>query len=278
MKLALIIPIYKRHDLTKIVINRFVEQSKKYGFGIVIAGSEGEVSKELAQGLHYIETENNPLGKKQNTLLKYAKELGFTSVVMMGSDNIVEDKFFDEVLKLSDKTKEVHGTIDFYFYRTIDKKFGLFKGYRNGKQLGGAGRFYSNHILNQVDWVLWDEKRNSGLDSSVDEKLFSKGIGIAVMDVFLMDVKHTTNITPGAIVDLCIPEKLSYMGKKIGEKTAKEVTALETVKEVEEVITDDSNVMFESNGVYKQMGTNTYEMPRSHASILVKKGFGKIIK
>ena len=60
MKIGLAIGVYKRHDLEKIVIDNYKEQSKKYGFEIIIAGSEGAASKKLAKDCHYIEVENNP--------------------------------------------------------------------------------------------------------------------------------------------------------------------------------------------------------------------------
>src|SRR6056297_86817 len=94
MKVALVLAIYKRHDLEKIVLDNFRRQSKKFGFEIIVAGSEGETSKRLAKGCHYIEVENDPLSDKHNELIKKAKELDVDGVVLMGSDDIVNDEFW----------------------------------------------------------------------------------------------------------------------------------------------------------------------------------------
>ena len=49
MKLALIIAIYDRNDLERITLSRFKDQSKKFGFEIIVAGSEGNISKAIAR-------------------------------------------------------------------------------------------------------------------------------------------------------------------------------------------------------------------------------------
>lgn len=54
MNIALIIAVYKRHDLEKIVLDNYRKQSKKFGFDIIVAASEGNVSKRLARRFYTI--------------------------------------------------------------------------------------------------------------------------------------------------------------------------------------------------------------------------------
>lgn len=88
-KLIVLVPFYKRHRLTKLCFKRLKSQSKKLGFEVVVAGSEGEESKKLAKGLHYIEVPNQPLSNKLNALLNECRE--FDGVIVLGSDNFISD-------------------------------------------------------------------------------------------------------------------------------------------------------------------------------------------
>jgi hypothetical protein len=107
MRLALVIAIYNRHDLESLVIERYKEQSKKYGFEIIIAGSEGEASQKIAKGCHYIEIKNYPVSVKHNALINKAKELDVDGVVLSGSDNIVNDNYWKFIYGLSNKENEI---------------------------------------------------------------------------------------------------------------------------------------------------------------------------
>ena len=45
MNIALIISVYNRHDLEKIVLDNYRRQSKKFGFEIIVAGGEGDAPR-----------------------------------------------------------------------------------------------------------------------------------------------------------------------------------------------------------------------------------------
>ena len=79
--IAILLTIYQRHDLEEIVIDRLNEQKKKFGFEIIIIGSEGEKSKALAKGNHYIEVDNYPVSHKHQAGLDKARELNCEAYV-----------------------------------------------------------------------------------------------------------------------------------------------------------------------------------------------------
>lgn len=283
MKLALIIAIYKRHDLERIVLDNFKRQAEKFGFEIIIAGSEGEVSKELASGCHYIEVENNPLSDKHNAMLQVAKDLNVDGVVLMGSDDLVSDSFWTNVYKFSSNEANVKGLIDLYFYSTKKQELGHFQGYKNRTQTAGAGRFFSKNVLESRNWILWDSGLNSGLDSNCTQRLNQFGIAdesytMKEAKCVLIDVKHGVSITSDAILNTC--EKVDP--KKVFSKIDKQaIESILTLKQVEkELIELDFNREYriESTGVSKYLGTKgtIHTMLGESASIIINKGFGEL--
>jgi hypothetical protein len=280
MRLALIIAIYKRHDLEKLVIERFIEQSKKFGFDVVIAGSEGEISKSLANGCHYIEVENFPVSNKHQEMINYCKGK-YDGVMLFGSDNMVSDEYF-ELIKSNIDSEKVVGLQDLYFYSTKTKELLYWKGYADLTTSAGAGRYFSKSVLDKLDWKLWSLKRNRGLDSDCNKNLMKKGIEQLVFTmeeskVFLVDVKHSRSITSHAILECCDKQKVDIMAKKLSTSTAKKVKELEVVEKEQKVYESKEIVEFESNGSFKPLGLEIYSLPYFEAQLFVDKGYGKIL-
>lgn len=284
MKIALILTVWKRHDLEKVVIDNFKRQSKLFGFDIIIAGSEGADSKKLAKGCHYIETENKPLSKKHNTLLTKAKELDVDGVVLMGSDDVVCDNYWKWIYTLDSKSTNIIGLKDFYFYSTQDKQLAYWGGYKNGKQVAGAGRFFSRTILDKVNWKLWSDNLDKGLDSDCSKRLKSLGFGersftMDEIDSFLVDVKHTVSITNLAIINNCKKVNSSIMAKKVNKETVEKVESLKhkKPKTIDVSNIDDAKMYkFVSNGKCKHLKSKEYTVVGKIAKSFVKSGYGEI--
>src|SRR3990167_3746954 len=101
-RLAVIVPIYQRHELTNLALKNLWHQWSKYGIDVFVVGSEGQVSKDLAEnyGFNYLEFENNPLSEKLNAVLKETQEGSYDGVIVLGSDNFISDsiiEFYQEV-------------------------------------------------------------------------------------------------------------------------------------------------------------------------------------
>lgn len=286
MKIALIISVWKRHDLEKLVVDRFLSQSKKFGFEIVIAGSEGNKSKDLANGCHYIETVNFPVSNKHNAMLEKAKELNVDGVVLMGSDDMVCDNYWKFINTFTSKEIDVVGLKDLYFYSTLSKCLGYWSGFSNGKQTVGAGRFFSRYILDSMDWKLWNDGLNKGLDTNCTNRLLSKGISEKMFSmeeskVFLMDIKHTYSITNQAILNACKQVNIDIMAKKVSKKTADEVQSLDPIeakpKQVE-VEFFNGKREFLCNGSSPHLKKDLIVNVDHHtAQVFVNRGFGKLV-
>ena len=281
MKLALVLAVYRRHDLESIVIERFKDQSQRFGFEIIIAGSEGAVSQKLAEGCHYIETPNYPVSNKHNALIKKAKELDVDGVVLMGSDDLVCDNYWKWIMKFTPNEERIIGLKDLYFYSTTTKKLYYWSGYQSGKQTAGAGRFFSRYILEHQDWKLWDDGHNKGLDSNCNSRYpRERGYTMQESGVFLVDVKHSRSITSHLILELCEASNKSIMAKRVTKKTVDQIDKLETPETVESVLSEldpQKMYVFISNGKHKNLpeGLEVEETGEICAQLMVK-GYGQI--
>ena len=296
MKLALIVAIWKRHDLEQITLDRFREQSIKFGFEIIVAGSEGKVSKNLAKRCHYIEIENNPVSNKHNAMLTKAKQLNVDGVVLVGSDCLLSDGFWKHIYKQNPRSENIVGLKDAYFYSTRTEELGYWKGYAGGSQSVGGGRFFSRFVLDKCGWKLWDNDLNKGLDTNCSRKLKSLKIGdkahrMEDVNAYIVDVKHSYSITSWRIIGGCEIVDKQIMAKRVTKKVVDKVDKLDKFVEpivepvVEPVVNlgyvpkdPDEIVDFRSNGVYKPFGKEIHTMSRATAVILTRKGYGQIIE
>ena len=283
MKLALVTCIYNRHDLESIVLENFKRQSKKYGFDVIVVGSEGDVSRNLAKDCIYIEHPNNPVSDKHNAGVAKAKEIGCNGVILMGSDDIVSDNYFDFV-KSKEGSDSVIGLKDLYFYSTRDKHLTYFKGYANNAQTVGAGRFFPLSVLEKMNWTLWSSGLNRGLDTDCSNRLASKGIieemhAMNEVDVCLVDVKHSVSISGHSITKLGEQTNVEIMDKKLPKKTVSKVKALESVEEKAIELDASKNYLLRSNGKCKFIKEG-FELVENadNAKVLLGKGFVELVK
>jgi len=282
MRIALVVCIYKRHDLEVITLENFKRQAKAHGFDVIVVGSEGESSKKLAKGCIYVEHENRPVSNKHNAGIKKAIETGATGVVLMGSDDIVSDNYF-EFIKSKETSENVIGLKDLYFYSTKTKELSYFGGYRNNQQTVGAGRYFPMSVINKLNGELWDEKLNSGLDTNCTNKLKANGIiedsySMQETDIFLVDIKHSRSITNHAIVEVGQKVNSEIMEQKLPKKTVSKVKKLEP-KEPELLNLDAYNEYdLISTGENKYLGAKgtDFKVNGNDAEILINKGFATL--
>lgn len=189
---AIIVAIYDRPGLTKIVLDYYREKSKEYGFEIIVAGSEGNKSRRLAKGCHYVEVPNSPLTDKNNAMIQKAKELNVEGVILIGSDDLLSDNLLKFYMKLPNK-KTFLGTPSAYFY-SIDKHE-LIK-YHSQEQSIGAGRYFSRYVLEKAGWKLWQTPLDSRLDTDSLDYLAQCGIEeslFTVKDSMVLDIKYCSS-------------------------------------------------------------------------------------
>lgn len=155
------------------------------------------------------EYRNNPISYKWQHALDMAKGIDFDSVVILGSDDYVDENFIRFIEENAPKYDFI-GFKDIYFEQD-DKTF-YWGGYTNSR-MGepiGAGRTISRRLLDEMDWDLWDRPANSGLDfmawNNIKMYDFTKLITtLKENGLYMADVKDGKGITPlNTIADLVL--------------------------------------------------------------------------
>ena len=85
-RLAVIVPHYKRKEVTKLCLKRLEEQQQKFGFEVFTSG-------DYTTQFNNVPCNNLPVGNKNNTLLQAAK--GYDGVMIVGSDNFFSILLFN---------------------------------------------------------------------------------------------------------------------------------------------------------------------------------------
>jgi hypothetical protein len=135
-----------------------------------------------------------------------------------------------------------------------------------------------------MEWKLWSDKKNKGLDTDCSNRLQKKGIFERIYtmdetDVFILDIKHTRSITNKSIIELTEKVNLEIMAKKVGEPTVKKVQALksEVVKVQDIDFGDAKEVTVIGTGKSKWMNDNeSYTVSVELAKILIEKGSARL--
>lgn len=206
---------------------------------VVVSGSEFQLnyenylkfngsSKMIAETtrMKYIEIPNEPLAAKVNATTYACRDLGVHYVLCMGSDDIISPELLNEYAKHMREGIDFIGVTDFYFYDTVSGKSIYWGGYTEPNRKGhtaGAARALSARILEQWDWMPWENKDSKVLDKSMQDKLKITPHSIETFSMrekglFALDIKSATNMTPFALwnnsqyIDSeIIKEKFSYI-------------------------------------------------------------------
>lgn len=200
MKLLVLTCCYKRYDLFK----KFLEHLPK-DVTLICVGDADENQAVFSQPIEnqlsnpyglYLCHPNKPLGKKWNYGLEWCKKFAFDYLIITGSDD-----FFSPDLWEWYKTLTVHyaGLLDMYFFDKGRVKYNEgFTANRRGEP-HGAGRALHRSVLEAVDWKLWEDNLNEGLDASMTRTLSKLAMDTEFIKVqskgfVAMDVKTSENI------------------------------------------------------------------------------------
>lgn len=207
MKIAIVSLVWKRPEVFEMFAQGIhaLKIPKDVQVQVFISGSEGSTSRIPVEshGFQYVEIPNQPLAKKANAPLRFAKKWDADYVLCMGSDDVLSPELFLLYIDIMRKGVDFMGVLDFYFYDTTTGKASYWGGY-NDRRAGltcGAGRVLSRRILELWNWSVWESKHNHILDNSMDEKLRdiehrSCTFRMKDYDLYAVDIKSSTNMTP----------------------------------------------------------------------------------
>jgi hypothetical protein len=184
--LCIVVAVWQRREIAKIMLDSLAAQAERLSdrmkLSVVVAGSERGMSRRLAEhrGAHYVEVENKPLGRKWQAALKRARRLSPTGVMVLGSDNIVNDELLRSRAAMLELGCDYMGCLDAYQYNPNHRTLIHWNGYkkplderktsREGEPIGSS-RTFSATLLDRMKWKIWDEGAHRGLDFTTTQRL-----------------------------------------------------------------------------------------------------------
>ncbi|MCP5368547.1 MAG: hypothetical protein H6907_09500 [Hyphomicrobiales bacterium] len=209
-RIAVFTALWKRPSLSAYVLERWAVTAGDR-VSLFAVGSEGAASRALAEehGFTYFEAPNRPLSLKWQHLLRRVREAGpWDYVIRADSDDLFSADFAEAIVEAC-PADGACGLADIWVYDLARNALGYFPGAFHDGQGGhdpryyrkamGTGRCFSAGLLDLVDWTLWDEEIEQGLDGSLDQRLdgFNRRLALVSMrelGVFAVDVKTPANI------------------------------------------------------------------------------------
>lgn len=204
IKIAVITTAYKRPLILDLFLKNFItvqEEVKEWcELKLYIAGDE-EINYGNTDGCTFIRFENNPLGMKWNSLLEFTKAADYNLIT--GSDDIFNAQLLHSYKPYICSGYDYLGLLDSYYYYIYYpdcmRYSEGYKGARYGEPDGG-GRLIHKSILEKVNYKLWDDELNSGLDLSMTNRIKpfitkSKFLNGKENGIYFIDIKSDVNIT-----------------------------------------------------------------------------------
>jgi len=216
--LGVVIPIYKRRDLTALCLRWWAALVSQFSAGqilVVVVGSEGEDSRsvfdeaEILGGI-YLEHPNQPLGQKWNAGVNVAIEAGVDGVAIYGSDEFPDRTMVQTLIQGLKHSYDYQGWLDNYVIDLLAPELSvrLFKGYahdspRYGEPVG-RGRCISKSMIEKWEGRIYDPATRVGLDSTMTRRLHAttprreRFLRMADVGAFYIDVRLAVGFsTPG---------------------------------------------------------------------------------
>lgn len=199
MRILIYLAVWKRPEITELCFKGIKRLQQHPDFEIEAAAviSEDEMIPLCeAYGVHWVMAENFPVGKKKNTGLQFCREFEFDFLMEIGSDDLVLNSLLDDYKKFMVKY-DFFGVSELAFIDTVTadcRKHG-------GKDtLIGAGRMISRKALEALEWKIWTDHRNRGLDRDSVIKFYNNGIYFWQIPAGeypkVIDMKSLVNINP----------------------------------------------------------------------------------
>jgi len=270
-KLAVILPYWGRPEVTKLCFERLNEQRLKFNFDVFVSGDNDSI---VPNGFYTIDVPNLPLGNKLNSLI--AQTTKYDGVIILGSDDFVSDSVF-ELYQTIDCTKEVfYGFDDCHVYDAWSNqlKYGI-----TYKDTIGVARLWTKPTLEKMEYKLYQDERNKGLDTNSKFNMLTNGIvevSLPYNGHFIVDVKCEDNITSPEIIEICTisddPKRLNELHKGILKLKTKGNQIINNPILMEKVKKDLSKVTILKAFEQFEVGQEV-QLPITTAKVLVNDGF-----
>lgn len=162
VRLLVFFAVWKRPQITEICFLGLERLKKVKGFEIIPFAviSEPEMIPLCKKyGVAWTMHDNLPLGAKKNHGLKQVKGIEFDYLMEIGSDTLILDELLGHYKGID---LDFFGVSDVAF---IDTETGACRRWISKQTMFGAGRMIKRSVLERVNFNLWPEQLNRGLDT-----------------------------------------------------------------------------------------------------------------
>lgn len=196
-RIIAVIPVHGRERLALETV-RFLRRQDYPPQEIVIVGeSRGEEELAEATGAIFVSHPNNPLGAKFQAGVNKARELKADALMMLGSDDWITSNWCSRMMQEIDKGFDLVGGKQLFILSLgFDaRELVCLSGYQEPERRDeplGAGRMFSRRILDKMEWKVFPEMSDGGLDGASYSLAVAHGAGICVVedeDAVIMDIK-----------------------------------------------------------------------------------------
>lgn len=208
MRITLLIPIWKRPRLTRLVLSYYARLARTLRYGsqieldvLVVYSDDGYFSEHMEtvgfnDHIQATTRHNNPLSAKCQHGLSVVQVMQPDAVVICGSDDLLPTSYFRYVARLVQDGIGYVRLAHCYFYDVQSRTLSLAKHVHPG-----AGTCISRRVLDELGWTLWPGERDHHLDMLMFRQLESvhcqhvkiRG-GAALSGHFVLDIKTGSNV------------------------------------------------------------------------------------
>lgn len=198
MKIQVIIPIWKRPEVTKLCFDYLREliSSISYDVNVLCVISEPEY-KEICDnyGFNHLTFSNDNLGDKINAGIKYSLiHYKYDYLMMMNSDSIIKPELFEVYKPYLEKQEKFFGVnkVTFVNFYTDEAKDYLYQ-----FSIIGPAKMVHRSVVEQMGGSLY-KPLNKCLDDSMMDNLrpFAAGKIVEYEGQLVYDIKSDVNIHP----------------------------------------------------------------------------------
>lgn len=154
-----------RQEVVRRNIELLALQTKAFQLVLIYSDeSDGEFVYDMKykyKFVHIVYASNDPLGKKWQAGVDYARTIGADPLIPLGSDDFFNLDFVRNACDLSEAIDFI-GLTQWWVYDSTVKQLYKLR-YINEFPLGG-GRIISERVLNRIDWEVFDVTKNRLLD------------------------------------------------------------------------------------------------------------------
>ena len=183
-KIFCLIPTKGRPEVLGVTMQHMTDQIKvaeRYGLDVTVQWEPGYKS--------------SPLGEKLNMALQSIMFQEWDYLMVLGSDNLLRPQYWGYVRAAISEEINCFGFGECLLYDRINHKAKL---WQHAPSTFGAGRLIHRSICSRCDWVLWDNRKENGIDNSQERRIYERCrepiFPIPTFRPVICDIKDSDNI------------------------------------------------------------------------------------